>query len=160
MDPKTETSATATEQKLKTAGQIKHLEMLQAVINRMASNSFQVKTWCVTLVSALLALAAKDDVKKMVFVAYVPVLMFWWLDGFFLHQERLFRALFDLVRARENGIEADFTMRTSDVPSDVLDKIATHGQVMWSKTLLAFYLSLFVLISLALVMLYWGKLNG
>ena len=44
MDPKTETPATATEQKLKTAGQIKHLEMLQAVITRMASNSFQMKT--------------------------------------------------------------------------------------------------------------------
>ena len=39
---------------------LEHLKMLQAVITRMASNSFMVKGWCITLVSALLALSAKD----------------------------------------------------------------------------------------------------
>jgi len=37
-----------------------HLELVQGVINRMASNSFLLKGWCVTVVSALLALSAKD----------------------------------------------------------------------------------------------------
>ena len=34
----------------------KHLELIQGVINRMASNSFQLKGWSVVLVSALFAL--------------------------------------------------------------------------------------------------------
>jgi hypothetical protein len=37
---------------------ISHLQMLQAVITRMAGNSFLLKGWSVTLVSAPFALAA------------------------------------------------------------------------------------------------------
>jgi hypothetical protein len=39
---------------------LKHLELVQGVINRMAGNSFILKGWSVTLTSALFALAAKD----------------------------------------------------------------------------------------------------
>lgn len=154
MDPKTETAATGKKQENKTPGQIKHLEMLQSVISRMASNSFQVKAWCVTLVSALLALAAKEDAKTMVFIAFLPALTFWWLDAFFLHQEKLFRELFDEVRKQENGIEADFSMDTSNI------KLMPRAQVMRSKTLRLFYGSLLVVIVLALVMLYLDKVKG
>ena len=48
---------------------IKHLEMIQGVINRMASNSFLLKGWTVVLVSALFALAANDKID-----------MGWWLE--------------------------------------------------------------------------------
>ena len=37
---------------------IAHLKMVQAVITRMAGNSFLIKGWSVTLVAALFALAA------------------------------------------------------------------------------------------------------
>lgn len=130
--------------------------MLQSVISRMASNSFQVKAWCVTLVSALLALAAKDDVKRMVFVAILPTLTFWWLDAFFLHQEKLFRALFDEVRKQEIGKEADFSMDTSAVSKGVISR----AEVMKSKTLRLFYGSLLVLIGLALLMAYFNKVRS
>ena len=36
---------------------ITHLNMLQAVITRLAGNSAQCKTWCVAIVSALFGLA-------------------------------------------------------------------------------------------------------
>lgn len=35
---------------------IKHLDYIQSVISRMANNSFQIKTWCITVVSAIFAL--------------------------------------------------------------------------------------------------------
>ena len=60
---------------------IKHLEMIQVIINRLAGNSFLLKGWCVTLVSALLALSSKDSNTKFILVAYYPVFMFWILDG-------------------------------------------------------------------------------
>ena len=34
---------------------LKHLEMVQGVINRMASNSFMLKGWAVTLVAGIFA---------------------------------------------------------------------------------------------------------
>src|ERR1039458_2620376 len=76
----------------------KHLEMIQGIINRMASNLFYLKGWTITLIAALFALAAKDANPKYIFVAYFPVIIFWVLDGYFLSQERRFRALYDDVR--------------------------------------------------------------
>ena len=59
----------------------KHLEFAQGVINRMGQNSFVIKGWTVTLVSALFALAANDSNQKFVIVAYFPTVVFWILDS-------------------------------------------------------------------------------
>ena len=40
---------------------MKHLEFIQNVITRMNSNSFLIKGWAITLVSALFALAANGS---------------------------------------------------------------------------------------------------
>src|SRR5690242_13198261 len=80
---------------------LKHLEFIQSIVNRMASNSFLLKGWSVTLVAALFALAAKDSDKKYIVVAYFPVLVFWILDAYFLSQERQFRKLYDAVRIKK-----------------------------------------------------------
>jgi len=80
---------------------LKHLEFIQSVISRMSGNSFLLKGWSVTLVAALFALAAKDSDRKYIVVAYFPVLVFWILDAYFLSQERLFRNLYDSVRAKK-----------------------------------------------------------
>jgi len=130
---------------------IKHLEMLQSAISRMASNSFQVKAWCVTLVSALLALSAKDA-HYMVIVAYLPVLMFWWLDAYFLRQERLFRELFDQVRT-DGKEEADFSMKT--LPKGE-SKVDSQFKVALSKTLGWFYGWLFAAVTVTVLILVFA----
>lgn len=43
---------------------INHLGMIQGVINRMASNSFALKGWAVTLVVGIFVLAGKDADKR------------------------------------------------------------------------------------------------
>ena len=79
---------------------IAHLQMIQAVVMRMAGNSFMVKGWTVTLVTALFALAAADVNRFFVYVACLPAVMFWVLDAYFLRQELLFRKLYDHVRKK------------------------------------------------------------
>jgi len=116
---------------------LKHLELIQGVINRMASNSFFLKGWCVTLVSAVLALSAKDADRRFALLAYYPVLMFWILDGYFLRQERLFRKLYDKVRVTvETAI--DFSMDTSSF----VDAVQSWPRVTVSVTLAVFYLTM------------------
>ena len=83
---------------------IQHLEFIQNIINRMNSNSFQIKEWMITIVSALLALYASSDNVTYVFVAIVPTLLFWYLDAFYLQQERKFRGLYDDVKDPEKRI--------------------------------------------------------
>jgi hypothetical protein len=89
--------------------QQKHLELIQAIITRMAGNSFLIRGWSVTLVSALFALAAKDSDRSFVVVSYFPCVMFWVLDAYYLSQERKFRSLYDSVRAKAG---TDFSMST------------------------------------------------
>jgi len=113
---------------------LKHLEMLQNIIDRMAGNSFSLKGWSVVLVSALFALAASDSNTYFVYLAYLPSMMFWILDGYFLRQERLFRKLYDRIRTASES-EIDFSMDTSSVRGEVSSWIGT----MFSRTLLIYH---------------------
>lgn len=115
-----------------------HLEMIQAIINRMATNSFHLKGWSVTLVAALFALAAKDSTHVFVYLAYFPAFAFWLLDGFFLHQEKLFRALYDHVRELPDN-QIDFSMDTAFVR----ESVHTWPDVIFSKTMLLFHCVVF-----------------
>lgn len=83
--------------------------MIQAVIARMAGNSFLLKGWSVTLVAALFALAAKDANKNYVNVAFIPVVIFWILDAYYLYEERLFRGVYERVRRLDES-QIDFSM--------------------------------------------------
>ena len=55
---------------------IRHLELIQGVVNRLSSNSFMLKGWAVTLVAGIFVLAGKDTEKLYFLVAYVPVIIF------------------------------------------------------------------------------------
>ena len=90
---------------------LKHLELIQGIINRMASNSFALKGWAVTLVAGIFALASKDTDKIYFLIAYVPIVVFWLLDSYYLLQERLFRSLYGKVRQLPEN-EIDFDMNT------------------------------------------------
>ena len=124
------------------SGRLKHLEMIQQVITRMAGNSFLIKGWSVTLMSALLALSFKEGSKDMAWIALLPWLMFWILDGFFLRQERLFRKLWDARRVEDQAKPTDFDMDTGSVA----EQAGSWLSVIFSKTLLIFHGGLFVLL--------------
>ena len=123
-----------------------HLQLIQAVINRLAQSSFLLKGWSVVLVVALFAFAAKDSRLIFMYLAYFPAIAFWGLDAFCLWQERLYRRLYDHVRGLAPE-EIDFSMNTSGL----------KGQVLWleavfSKTLLWFHGTL--VLTIAAVMLF------
>lgn len=84
--------------------------------------------------SAMFALAAKDAESSFVIFAYFPAISFWFLDGYFLHQERLFRKLYDHVRGLQES-QIDFSMSTKRVSSQVESWLA----VVWSRTLKFFH---------------------
>ncbi|CAC9982334.1 hypothetical protein [uncultured Gammaproteobacteria bacterium] len=97
---------------------LKHLEMIQGVINRMAGNSFLLKGWSVTLISALFALAAKDSNQIFLYLAYFPCVTFWSLDGYFLWQERMYRKLYQEVASIAPD-SINFDMNATKFKNDV-----------------------------------------
>jgi len=88
---------------------LKHLELIQGVVNRLSTNSFLLKGWSVVLVSALFALSAPKADVNFIFLAYFPAFIFWGLDAYFLWQERMFRDLYNKVR-EQRPEEIDFSM--------------------------------------------------
>lgn len=121
---------------------LKHLEFIQLTIVRMAANSFIIKGWSVTLVAAVLAFTTAEKGCKCGWIALIPAFIFWGLDGYYLRQEKLFRKLYDHVRT-EDG-ETDFSMDTKPFT----DKVDGWLTVVFSKTILPFYLPLAVVAAL------------
>lgn len=118
---------------------IKHLEMVQSIINRMASNSFMLKGWAVTLVAGIFALAGKDAEKLYFLVAYVPVIVFWGLDAYYLLQERLYRSLYDKVRQTEED-NINFSLKVTT--EKIVGNKNCYCSCLFSTTELWFYLPL------------------
>ena len=114
---------------------LKHLEFIQGIVNRLAANSFRLKGWAVVLVSALVVLLARTKHIELAHAAVVPIVAFWGLDGYFLWQERLFRALYDHVRHVEAS-DIDFSMDTRPFKTN---RARTWLGATFSRTLIGFY---------------------
>jgi hypothetical protein len=116
-----------------------HLNMIQQVITRMGNNSFELKGWSVGMMIAIYAFAGQNSHKAVV-VTLIPLIVFWFLDSYYLTLERKFRALYDDVRLRKEG-EIDFDMNFDNIVVSMKD-LKKYGfvNVFISKTVLPFYL--------------------
>ncbi len=130
----------------------KHLEMIQGVINRLSTNSFLLKGWSVVLVSALFALSAGASKPAFIFLAYIPAFVFWGLDGYFLWEEKKFRALYDSVRKKDES-DIDFSMDTAVVAAQA----GSWAGATISKTLVPFHGVLIVAIIVVMALTMGGK---
>ena len=133
---------------------LKHLEMTQGIINRMAGNSFLLKGWSVTLISALFALAAKDSNPLFLYLAYFPCAAFWSLDGYFLWQEKMYRKLYQNV-AGKDAESIDFDMNATKFESEVDSWLS----VCFSTTLKLFHGVIFgVIVLIMLIIILKGSI--
>lgn len=123
--------------------QLKHLDYIQAIITRLNSNSFMIKGWCITLTSALLALSATSKNVAIMVVAYIPILVFWLLDSFYLQTERKFRGLYkEAIKTPSQVALFDLNTERDFITND---KKNAFWAVAKSNTIAWFYVSLLVL---------------
>jgi hypothetical protein len=116
----------------------KHLEFVQAIIARMAGNSFLLKGWTVTLSAALFALAAKDSNAVFALLAIIPEVSFWGLDAYYLRQERLYRKLYDDLRLAPEG-SADQVEPFSLSTSKYADQVPGWFRTLFSRSVVALH---------------------
>ena len=114
---------------------VKHLELIQNVINRLGRNSFLLKGWSMTIIVAAMVLIARHDLQNpyLILVLLFPILGFWILDGYFLWQERLFRKVYDEIRVQSDTEFKMDVMKHRDKPK------CSWRSSMFSVTLLIFY---------------------
>lgn len=118
----------------------KHLEIIQAVINRMASNSFLFKGWSITIIAGISAFATKDSNGLLMTVPIVATLLFWGVDAYYLMLERAFRDLYDNVRQKKEA-EIDFQLKVTNIDFRAWVMTAVTRPVLW-----LFYLTVLVML--------------
>lgn len=155
---------------LETAIIHKELDLIQDVVKRQAANSFQVKTWMMGIVTAILAFkneeifsAGKTPGHHGLWISLVlllPIICFWYLDAFFLQTEKIYRELYKwVVLNRPDKTELLYDLNTFDRKNyqkngepveDLKAKAGSVLKIMFSITLRTFYLIPLILV-LALV---------
>ena len=93
-----------------------HISMMQGIINRMASNSANCKLWCITIMTAILALYF-DGKASHIDYGYLIVGLFCFLDCFYLGLERKFvKAQNDFVKKLDDDLSEEEIKKQVFVP--------------------------------------------
>lgn len=123
----------------------KHLQLVQDVITRMGSNSFLLKGWSISLITAVVGFAVTSNSDKdraaLLLVATGLVAIFWLLDGYYLGQERCYRGLYKGV-AKKDETDIDYSLDASGYNKG--DN--TWFWSMFSKPFVVFYAIVFLVL--------------
>lgn len=87
------------------------------------------------LIAGLFALAAQASNPIFLYLALLPSISFWFLDGYYLYQEQLYRNLYEDTRAKEEK-DINFSMDTKTFKGK---NKATWLKSTFSKTLNVFH---------------------
>ena len=125
----------------------KHLQLIQDVITRMASNSFLLRGWSITLVTAVIGFTLKAQGEAygvyLLLTATILVLVFWLLDAYYLSQERAYKGLYKEVCGKSES-NIDFSLNATGH----IKGYNTWISSMFSSVFLVFYLPAFFILVL------------
>src|SRR4051812_25980520 len=96
---------------------LKQLEMLQALVGRMAGYGATFKNYCITVTTAVCGAAITLQRPLVVLLAMLPILTFAVLDGQYLRVERRFRALFEQARSEDWATMPTFEINLARAPA-------------------------------------------
>lgn len=132
----------------------KELDLIQSVILRMANNSFLIKGWAMTLMSALIAFG-KDSILENPNGIYYLVMMigvlipFWWLDAFYLRLERAFRKIYERAiqdPKANNRVQFDLN------PGEIVKGLPGIWKLMGTEFMKWFYIPFVLIILVGIVL--------
>ena len=119
---------------------IKHLEMIQDAVVRHSTMAVHTKRWSFVLTAGLVALAVQQQECLLGAASVAITLGLWVLDHDFLRSERLFRHLYERVRAAEEpepffmdatGREFVRSLERSDLHHDVRRWNVFKSKALW-----------------------------
>ena len=127
----------------------KEIDLIQACIKRMASNSFLIKGWALSIFAGVTAITKGENFNDgwlLIFTTIVPFLCFWYLDAYFLQTEREFRRMYN--ERLEKRKKEDYSNLYELNPN--IYEVESIWRVMLSRTLMFFYY-----IPLVGIILFW-----
>ncbi len=78
----------------------------------MANNSFMLKGCTITLIVAIFALADKEINQAYFLFTYIPAIVFWFLNSYYLQLERKYKVLYNQCTKKRN---VDFDLEIQDI---------------------------------------------
>ena len=123
----------------------KEIELIQACIVRMANCSFKLKGWYISLITIALTLLIGQECKLSIIGIFMfgVTTVFWYLDGFYLKTETLYRWKYEwVIEARLNGNKdnmCDLNPDNQDMWKDPNRKNPCVIKYIMSKTLFLLY---------------------
>lgn len=120
-----------------------HLSILQNLIQRMASNSVVCKTWCITLVSAILVMVVDKGKENYIYLGLFPIIIFALLDMYYLGLERAFKDSYNqfIFKLHSNTLMIDDLYMIKPTGTNLCSLMKCGS----SPSVWIFYLSLFIL---------------
>lgn len=121
-----------------------HLEITQSIIQRMAANSNSCKTWCITIVSAILVIVAEKREPKYMYIAIIPTVLFYLLNSYYLALEKAFRESYNnFIDKLHNGT---LVSRDLYVVSPKGNLFRAFIKANYSFSVCSFYITLIIMI--------------
>lgn len=146
---------------------LQYLQMMQENITRMAGNSTNAKTWLVTIVTGFFAFGCSiTDLDWWLLLAIIPIVVFWYIDAYYLSLERALRNREQIYINLMNSLEStgdnlidekqdtlfDFRPLFMDNDDDDL-KLKKTKCMMLNKSVYPVYLIMLFLIIIASVVI-------
>lgn len=123
---------------------VAHLTMIQGVISRLAGYSALLKNFCLTVVTATMALSVQHHATPACAVAGGAIMLFWLLDAYYLWLEQAFRETYSEVARRPFADAAELQIeRGRATPWSVVSSLSLWGfyaPVLVVVTVLCYYL--------------------
>jgi hypothetical protein len=121
---------------------IKSMDYCQKAIDRMAGNSFKLKSWFLAAFTALFTFFAKSESKVIADLIWLtPLLTFVYLDAFYLKLERNFVGVFSQFAKQVNNYSAEGRQPFDLRPLELKDEF-TVLNVVFSTSVGWFYFPL------------------
>jgi hypothetical protein len=116
---------------------VKHLDMLQSLITRMAGYGASFKSYCITVTTAVIGFAFTLNRPAVAALALLPVIAFAIADAQCLRVERRFRDVFNQVRKESWDTVPSFDMNPVSAPIQSFLSAATSWSIVWFYSPLA-----------------------
>jgi hypothetical protein len=114
----------------------KHLEMIQSIITRIAGHGATLKSFCITLVTAVCGLAVTLNRPNVTLLSLLPIVAFAIVDAQYLRTERRLRGLYEMERLDNWKTPPTFEIRVAKAPAE------SFLRALLSWSVLIFYIPL------------------
>jgi hypothetical protein len=125
---------------------MKHLELIQAIVTRMANYSATLKNYCLTLTTAVAGYAIAAKAPSILSLGFLPIVVFALIDSQYLRLERRFRGLYNHVRSEDWSVMPTFEINMVKAPA------VSFASALFSWSIGIFYVPLAVGLGVAVLL--------